>query len=951
MVLTKQYLRYVPGAQFGLIGSLKSNIVYLELRGQQGKYCAVATGEHVTVWDIRKSEKVFSLPGEKHEVTILGKSPDKHHLAVGYDDGSVKIFNLLSGEMSVTFSGHKSAVTALAFDADGTRLASGSRDTEVIVWDTVNEAGMFRLRGHKGPITQCYFVRAENFLVTSSRDTFIKFWDLDTQHCFKTLLGHRTEVWGFVVVSGETRLISGSADNELRVWKVEVKERVAGGAEKDSGEPDPKQMKITAEGGAGEAEEDDMDDEDSVVAVTKLGSVFRKGRDRVASLSVDATGTVVGCHGNDTLLELFKVCTADETKKRLKRRQKKARKKLAKGSADAGADEEADVAVAVDDAVAIDDEITRLAAVHMGAKLRSFDVLVEPTTGDAKIVALLGNNSLEEWRASTTDAKEVATSLHQLAAPAHRTDARAVAVSADGTAILSASGESAKLWNRATLRCVRTMACGYALCCQMAPGDRHAIVGTKAGALQLFDVASASLLESVAAHDGALWSMCVSADRRGLATGGADKQVKFWDFDLVADDDDDTAAGSRRLGVVHRRTLRMSEDVLCVRFSPDGRLVAVSLLDSTVKVFFVDTLKFFLSLYGHKLPALALDISSDSTLLVTASADRNVKLWGLDFGDCHRSMFAHDDSVTAVQFVPGTHLFFTAGRDGRVKQWDGDTFEKVVTLDGHHGEVWALAVAPAGAYVVTAAHDRSLRVWERTDEPLVLQEEQETEREAEHEAAAVAEGGASASASSEAALPAKKTIETVKAAERLMEAIEIYREETTKEEDHAHECLEAGGRALAPPPPHPLLAALGGVTATRHAFNVLRRVRSSELEVALLVLPLADVRTLVRLLVCFLERGWDAEFATRCVCFLLRAHHPAIVADSSLQPVVERLRSLVTQRVGEMKDLVGFNAAGLSCLQQRIESSEAVTFFADATGRLQTKKKRARKAERAVIAL
>ena len=94
---------------------------------------------------------------------------------------------------------------------------------------------------------------------------------------------------------------------------------------------------------------------------------------------------------------------------------------------------------------------------------------------------------------------------------------------------------------------------------------------------------------------------------------------------------------------MHTRTLQLSDDVLCVKLSPDGRLLVVALLDSTVKVFFVDTLKFFLSLYGHKLPVLCMDVSADGTLLVTGSADRNVKLWGLDFGDCHKSIFAHDD--------------------------------------------------------------------------------------------------------------------------------------------------------------------------------------------------------------------------------------------------------------------------------------------------------------------
>ena len=47
----------------------------------------------------------------------------------------------------------------------------------------------------------------------------------------------------------------------------------------------------------------------------------------------------------------------------------------------------------------------------------------------------------------------------------------------------------------------------------------------------------------------------------------------------------------------------MTDDVLSVRFSPNGKLLAVALLDSTVKVFYQDTLKFFLSLYGHKVSA------------------------------------------------------------------------------------------------------------------------------------------------------------------------------------------------------------------------------------------------------------------------------------------------------------------------------------------------------------
>jgi U3 small nucleolar RNA-associated protein 12 len=120
------------------------------------------------------------------------------------------------------------------------------------------------------------------------------------------------------------------------------------------------------------------------------------------------------------------------------------------------------------------------------------------------------------------------------------------------------------------------------------------------------------MLESIQAHSAAIWGMDLRADKGGLVTCSADKDVKFWDIRMKQVEG--TGEGSRivtrlgdervikttQMGLVHVKTLKMTDDVLSVKYSPDGRLLAVSLLDSTVKVFFQDTLKFFLSLYGHK---------------------------------------------------------------------------------------------------------------------------------------------------------------------------------------------------------------------------------------------------------------------------------------------------------------------------------------------------------------
>jgi len=82
--------------------------------------------------------------GHRAEVTCILRSSKPDTFAVGYSDGSIRLWSASSGSVITTFNGHKNAVTALAFDQDGSRLASGSQDTDLIIWDVVAEAGLYR---------------------------------------------------------------------------------------------------------------------------------------------------------------------------------------------------------------------------------------------------------------------------------------------------------------------------------------------------------------------------------------------------------------------------------------------------------------------------------------------------------------------------------------------------------------------------------------------------------------------------------------------------------------------------------------------------------------------------------------------------------------------------------------------------------------------------------------
>ena len=416
-------------------------------------------------------------------------------------------------------------------------------------------------------------------------------------------------------------------------------------------------------------------------------------------------------------------------------------------------------------------------------------------------------------------------------------------------------------------------------------------------------------------------------DRTGFVSAGADKTVHFYEFDVTNASSENSQQQQQRLTFVHTRTLKMSDEVLSVRYShapgrPEKLLLAVALLDSTVKIFYDDTLKFHLSLYGHKLPVLSLDISSDDTLLVSASSDKDVKLWGLDFGDCHKSIFAHGDAVTCVRFVRNTHYFFSCGKDGLVKYWDGDTYDMILELRGHTSEVWSLCISNDGEFVVSASNDRSIRMWQRTMDQVFLEEEREDQMERMFFEEAVDRHAKSRDAQMkekgemlESQIAGKKSIESVKSAERLIEGIELVLHERERESAVVFSKNKKK---------NPLLL---GMSPLKYALRVLRSIQSSEMEQALLVLPFHLVEKLLEILRDLIRESLDPELTARVVIFLLRLHHGAITASRALRPVLRELCVDVQKNLSSNRDRIGFNIAGLKMIKRNAEEDALESKF------------------------
>lgn len=362
------------------------------------------------------------------------------------------------------------------------------------------------------------------------------------------------------------------------------------------------------------------------------------------------------------------------------------------------------------------------------SKVRSSILIKHKKTG-FRLITALHNNDIHVFSVKPSDEKAKtydAKKIFNLGSNNHRGALRAVGMSDNDTVFVTSSMDSVKVWNFEDRKCVKNIDLKNVVSILLLPPNKHVLLGTKTGDLHLYAIASNECIQTIAAHKAEIWGLDIHLSPQTkdndilIVSGSADKTLKFWSLDLIETENKKTS-----LELSLSEEIETTDEVMGVKFTPDGKFVCFSLLDSTVKICYVDSKKLFQSLYGHNLPVLSFDISSDSTLLVSASADKNIKLWGLDFGDCHKSIFCHDDSITSVKFVNDTHYFWSASKDNTVKYYDGDSYEEVQVFDQHFGNVWGLALSHIGDYVITVSADSSIRILRQTKEQLFLVEERE----------------------------------------------------------------------------------------------------------------------------------------------------------------------------------------------------------------------------------
>lgn len=211
-----------PGGHMALIRSV--------LFTPDGKQLISAADDKVIrVWDIEKEQTVRTLRGQigagnRGKIYSLSLSPDTKLLAAGgrireAGEGThpIRLYDFHSGEIVALFDGHQGAILSLEFSPDGRFLVSGSTDDTAIVWDVQKRKLLWRLRGHTSDINRAVFTLDGARIVTGSDDRTTILWSVRDGSKLARSKPHAGAVFGLAVSPVTGDVATATQQGEVRL--------------------------------------------------------------------------------------------------------------------------------------------------------------------------------------------------------------------------------------------------------------------------------------------------------------------------------------------------------------------------------------------------------------------------------------------------------------------------------------------------------------------------------------------------------------------------------------------------------------------------------------------------------------------------------------------------------------------------------------------------------------
>ena len=216
---------------------------------------SVSWEQGLTLWDVAKRENRFDWDNLQSPITKTAFLFDSRLLALGYEDGNVRVVDTQTGIDHWNLNDYSNKVTNLAFSPDATMLAISAVDATIQLWD-VRSGSHHSTLGDRVLRSDAYgnvkhimvFSPNSRSIATSVGDQTVQLWNTPTGKYRFELDGHKYAV-DRVEFSPNSELLATSShrDDAFFIWDVQTGTRLSelfGAYDEFSFSPDSKSLAL-----------------------------------------------------------------------------------------------------------------------------------------------------------------------------------------------------------------------------------------------------------------------------------------------------------------------------------------------------------------------------------------------------------------------------------------------------------------------------------------------------------------------------------------------------------------------------------------------------------------------------------------------------------------------------------------------------------------------------------
>lgn len=220
---TVNILNVATGQKVRTMDGAFTDPLHLLALSPDNKLLAAAGGgdvsKHITVWEVSTGRILHKLPEHQNSTMALAFSPDNRVLASAGADGTVRLWNPVTGQELLNLRKRVSPTYSYEISPDGKWFAS-RYDKAINLWDLAGNLGLSVLSGHTVWVNSFTFSPNSSTLASGSYDGVVKLWDMATTSELRTLRTGNGQITSLKFSPNSNSLAIGSEEGDIKLWDI-----------------------------------------------------------------------------------------------------------------------------------------------------------------------------------------------------------------------------------------------------------------------------------------------------------------------------------------------------------------------------------------------------------------------------------------------------------------------------------------------------------------------------------------------------------------------------------------------------------------------------------------------------------------------------------------------------------------------------------------------------------